>query len=70
MSEPTDAERGGADHEAGLCHNCARDDDELAPVKRMYVVPESWDTPASATTVDEVELWCYSCRTQYPHEDA
>lgn len=54
----------------GLCHNCARDDDELAPVKRMYVVPESWDTPASSTTVDEVELWCYSCRTQYPHEDA
>lgn len=42
----------------------------MAPVRRMYVVPESWDTPASAKTVDEVEQWCFSCRTQYPHEDA
>ena len=53
-----------------VCDNCAREDDELEPVKRMYVVPESWDTPGSVSTLDEVERWCFSCRTQYPHEDA
>ena len=52
------------------CQNCDRPDDELEPVRRMYVVPESWDAPGSATTLDEIEWWCYSCRTQYPHSDA
>jgi hypothetical protein len=36
----------------------------------MYVVPESWDQAGSSKTMDEVEQWCYSCCTQYPHEDA
>lgn len=53
-----------------MCENCDRPDDDLAAVHRMYVVPESWDTAGSATTLDEVEWWCYSCRTQYPHADA
>jgi hypothetical protein len=51
-----------------VCENCAREDDELIAVHRVYVVPESWDTPASSTTVEEVELWCFSCRSMYPHE--
>jgi hypothetical protein len=50
------------------CENCAGDDDELVLVHRVYVVPESWDTPASATKVTDAELWCFSCRSQYPHE--
>lgn len=50
-----------------VCENCARNDDELEAVRRTYVVPESWDAPGSQTTVAEVELWCFSCRTQYPH---
>jgi hypothetical protein len=53
-----------------VCENCAREDDDLGSVHRVYVVPESWDTPGSATTLDEVELWCFSCRSQYPHEEA
>jgi hypothetical protein len=52
------------------CENCARDDDDLVAVHRVYVVPESWDTPGSSQTVDEVELWCFSCRSQYPHQEA
>jgi hypothetical protein len=54
----------------GTCDNCGRDDSEVASVKRMYVVPETWDQQGSSKTLDEVESWCYSCRTQYPHEDA
>lgn len=53
----------------GTCENCGRDESEVASVKRMYVVPETWDQKGSSKTMDEVEQWCYSCRTQYPHED-
>ena len=51
-----------------VCENCARDDDELATVKRVYVVPEAWDTPGSTTRMPDPELWCFSCRSMYPHE--
>jgi hypothetical protein len=51
-----------------VCENCAREDDDLVLVKRTYVVPETWDTPGSSTTAPEAELWCFSCRSVYPHE--
>ena len=51
-----------------VCENCARDDDDLVLVKRTYVVPESWDTPGSSMTMPDAELWCFSCRSLYPHE--
>ena len=54
----------------GVCQNCTREDDDLVAVRRLYVVPESWDQPGSVTRTDDVELWCFSCRTQYPHEEA
>ena len=37
-------------------------------VRRVYVVPETWDTPGSATVVEEPELWCVSCCSQYPND--
>ena len=50
------------------CQNCARPDDELVLVRRVYVTPERWDSPeADARVVDETELWCVSCCSQYPH---
>jgi hypothetical protein len=51
-----------------ICENCARGDDEMALVHRVYVVPETWDTPGSTRTEVGTELWCFSCRSQYPHE--
>ncbi len=53
-----------------VCESCAREEDDLAVVKRVYVVPESWDTPSSSTTTSDTELWCFSCRSLYPHEVA
>jgi hypothetical protein len=51
-----------------VCENCAMPDEELVLVRRVYVTPESWDSPeATARTVDEAELWCVSCMSQYPH---
>lgn len=51
-----------------VCENCAGEDDELVLVRRVYVVPEAWDTAGSRTTVEQDELWCFSCRSLYPHE--
>jgi hypothetical protein len=51
-----------------VCENCAIEDDELVLVRRVYVVPESWDDPGSRIVVQEPELWCISCVSQYPCE--
>ncbi len=51
-----------------VCENCAREDDDLATVHRLYVSPGSWDQPAATTRVEQTELWCFSCRSMYPHE--
>ena len=51
-----------------VCESCAREDDDLVGVHRVYVVPEAWDTAASSTTQPDVEVWCFSCRSMYPHE--
>lgn len=51
-----------------VCESCAREDEDLILVRRTYVVPESWDTQGSSTTMTEAELWCFSCRSVYPHE--
>ncbi len=49
------------------CENCATPDDELVLVRRVYVTPERWDTPAAEEVVATPELWCVSCVSQYPH---
>jgi len=52
------------------CENCGIPDDELVLVRRIYVVPETWDAPASHSVVADPELWCFSCVSQYPCEPA
>jgi hypothetical protein len=52
------------------CENCGIPDDELVLVRRVYVVPPSWDNPGSHTVVEPPELWCISCASQYPCEPA
>ncbi len=51
----------------GACESCGREDEVVVRVRRMYVTPEAWDTPERVEVADE-ELWCFSCRTHYPHE--
>lgn len=53
---------------ARVCENCAIQDDELVPVRRVYVTPETWDQPGKSEVVADPELWCVSCATQYPCE--
>ena len=36
-----------------MCENCAFPDEDLVLVRRVYVTPETWDTPASHQVVEE-----------------
>jgi hypothetical protein len=49
------------------CESCGAPDEHLYPVRRRYVTPAEWDTPGRDVTLDEVERWCFSCCTSYPH---
>ena len=51
------------------CDSCGRDDDPVTPVHRVYVTPESWDTPGKVDVVEEIEHWCFVCRSHYPHQE-
>jgi hypothetical protein len=53
----------------GTCESCGRKNEELVAVHRVYVTPESWDTAGRVDVVDEIERWCFTCRTHYPHEE-
>ena len=54
------------------CENCARyesDAANLVPVHRVYLELDEWgEEEPKATVVEEVERWCPSCRSIYPHE--
>lgn len=53
-------------NDTASCDSCGRDD-RLETVRRLYVVPEAWDTPGSVTEADGTEAWCFTCRSMYPH---
>ncbi len=59
--------------DAPACQNCARleaSEADLVPVRRVYLEIDEWgEQEPKATVVDEVERWCASCRSIYPHED-
>ena len=57
------------DVDAGSCDSCGSSVDDLAPVRRVYVTPEDWDREGKAEVVDDVERWCFPCRTHYPHQE-
>jgi hypothetical protein len=52
----------------GPCESCGADASDLAPVRRVYVTPETWDTEGRVDVVDGMESWCFPCRSQYPHQ--
>ena len=52
----------------GTCESCGAPADDLAAVHRVYVTPAAWDTEESVDVLDEVERWCFPCRSQYPHQ--
>jgi hypothetical protein len=63
-----DGHSGVAGHHAGTCDSCGASADDLAAVHRVYVTPAAWDTEERVDVLDEVERWCFPCRSQYPHQ--
>ena len=51
------------------CQSCGRAAQDLEAVHRIYVTPEAWDTEGGAEVMSDVERWCFSCRTHYPHQE-
>jgi hypothetical protein len=73
---PTPAHSGA---ERPTCESCGAPADDTAPVHRVYVTPPAWDLSGAddrddeghgerVEMVDEVERWCFPCRSQYPHQ--
>lgn len=69
----------GAGHET--CGSCGAPSDDTAPVRRVYVTPQAPDlagpdggaggpgsVPDRVEVIDEVEHWCFPCRSLYPHQ--
>ncbi len=52
----------------GRCESCGDVEVELTLVRRLYVTPESWDTPYRVEPGGR-EMWCFVCRTHYPHQE-
>ena len=40
----------------------------MIAVHRIYITPESWDTEERIDVVEEIEHWCFVCRSHYPHQ--
>ena len=51
------------------CTSCGSEADDVVDVRRVYVTPAAWDTEEKVEVVDEVEHWCFPCRTHYPHQE-
>jgi hypothetical protein len=64
------------------CDSCGAPAADTQPVHRVYVTPRDGDLPGDTgdggpadggvgdhvQVLDEVEAWCFPCRSQYPHQ--
>ena len=54
--------------EVGRCDSCGDDGVEVVALHRIYLTPAAWDQEEKVEVLEEVERWCFPCRTSYPHE--
>ena len=55
------------------CESCGSDatsDEDVVSVQRVYLIapPDGTVAKAQVTVLDDIEAWCFVCRTMYPHE--
>jgi hypothetical protein len=50
------------------CESCGAEESELTAVYRKYVTAATWDQEAGERVLPDIERWCFSCLTQYPHQ--
>ena len=55
---------GAGDH----CDSCGELGVEVVAVHRIYLTPEAWDQEEKVEVLDDLEHWCFPCRTSYPHQ--
>lgn len=48
------------------CESCGHESNDLEPVQRLYLVEEP-EGATRSTVVDDIEQWCFPCRSLYPH---
>lgn len=53
-----------------VCESCARDDDDLVLVHRIYIELGGEGEENRSTVIQQPELWCFTCRSMYPHRVA
>jgi hypothetical protein len=54
------------------CESCGATEpaDSLVPVRRVYLQTDDEGRVVGETVVLEVERWCVSCRSLYPHQES
>ena len=56
----------------GTCENCGDTECDLTEVHRVYLPfrenPENGPGLEEPVVMDELELWCFACCTQFPHQ--
>ena len=58
----------GTTETRGHCDSCGRDDEPIAPVKRVYLQVGDWDREEQVEVARDTERWCLVCREHYPHQ--
>jgi hypothetical protein len=51
-----------------VCDSCGDEVDDVVAVHRIYVTPAADGTLEHVEVMRDIELWCFPCRTHYPHE--
>ena len=52
------------------CDSCGAEVTDVEPVHRKYVTAAASEQGPSEHVLPDVELWCFACRTHYPHDPA
>jgi hypothetical protein len=57
---------------ASACESCGAPElaETLAPVHRVYLQTDDEGRVVGETVSSEVERWCRSCRSLYPHKES
>ena len=72
VNPATESAPGPADQGLGTCESCGQPAlaHDLAEVRRAYLTPDEAGALVLGEVSDEVERWCGSCRSHYPHVPA
>jgi len=65
--DPATESAAGRDETSGTCDSCGQPAEDLAGVHRAYLAPDESGQLVLGEVADDLERWCGSCRSHYPH---